>query len=43
MRQKSKGILLCVGIAAVATWLSGFRFEGFSMEIVGAPVLSILT
>lgn len=43
MKQKSTGILLCAIIAGAATALSGMKMGSFSMEIVGAPVLSILT
>jgi len=42
MRDKSFGVLLCAVIAGVATILSGLHIGSFSMEIIGAPVLSIL-
>lgn len=42
MKQKILGILLCTLVAGVATFLSGLAIGGFSMEIIGAPVLSIL-
>ena len=43
MKQKISGILLCAFVAGMATFLSGFSIGSFSMEIIGAPVLSILT
>ena len=42
MKSKIKGILLCTLIAGIATALSGLKIGSFSMEIVGAPVMSIL-
>ena len=42
MKNKGLGILLCVLIAGIATVLSGLHIGSFSMEIIGAPVLSIL-
>lgn len=42
IKQKGLGILLCIVIAGVATILSGFAVGGFALEIVGAPVFSIL-
>ena len=33
---------MCAAVAGVATILSGLKLGGFSMEIIGAPVLSIL-
>ena len=42
MKNKGLGILLCVLIAGIATVLGGLHIGSFSMEIIGAPVLSIL-
>ena len=42
MKEKGLGIILCITIAGVATLLSGLHIGSFSMEIIGAPVLSIL-
>ncbi len=42
MKNKMLGILMCAAVASVATLLSGLKLGGFSMEIIGAPVLSIL-
>ena len=33
---------MCILVAGIATILSGLKIGGFSMEIIGAPVLSIL-
>lgn len=43
MKDKSLGILLCAVIAGIATAISGLHIGIFSMEIIGAPVLSILS
>lgn len=42
IKEKSLGIILCITMAGVATILSGLHIGSFSMEIIGAPVLSIL-
>ncbi|MDO5399113.1 MAG: putative sulfate exporter family transporter [bacterium] len=42
IKEKSMGIVLCIVIAALATAVSGLRFGSFSLEVVGAPVFSIL-
>jgi len=42
MKNKIGGIVLCIIIAGVATLLSGLSIGGFSLEVVGAPVFSIL-
>ena len=42
MKQKIKGILLCAVIAGIATALSKLTIGRFALEIIGAPVLSIL-
>lgn len=36
------GILLCIGIASLATFLGGLSIGSFSFEIIGAPVFAIL-
>lgn len=40
--KKIKGILFCILIAGIATVLSECKIGNFSMEIIGAPVFSIL-
>lgn len=42
IKSKGAGILLCIIIATVATVLSGLSIGKFSLDIVGAPVFSIL-
>ena len=42
MKQKTLGVLLCALVAGTATALSGVSIGTFSVEIIGAPVLSIL-
>ena len=42
LRNRLLGIALCVVIAAVATVLSGINLGSFSLEVIGAPVFSIL-
>ncbi|MGN0684377.1 MAG: YeiH family protein [Oscillospiraceae bacterium] len=42
VKKNSLGILLCVVIAGVATFLGSLKIGSFSMELIGAPVLSIL-
>lgn len=42
IKEKGLGITLCVGIAAVATILGGLKIGSFSLEVIGAPVFSIL-
>lgn len=37
------GILLCMAIALAATFLSGLKIGNFSLEVIGAPVFSIIT
>ncbi len=41
-KEMIPGILLCVVIAAAATFLSGLQIGSFSLEVVGAPVFAIL-
>lgn len=41
IRTCAVGVLLCVVIAALASCVSGLTVCGFSMEIIGSPVLSI--
>lgn len=45
MKQQPKkllGILLCAGIAAVATAICNIKIGTFSFELIGAPVIAIL-
>ncbi|MCQ2416430.1 MAG: putative sulfate exporter family transporter [Oscillospiraceae bacterium] len=43
IKQNLAGILLCILIAAAATFLSSLHIGSFSFEIIGAPVFAILT
>lgn len=42
VKEKGPGILLCIVIAAVATFLGGLQLGAVSLEVVGAPVFAIL-
>ena len=42
VKKKAPGIALCAVLAAAATLLSTVELGSFSLEIVGAPVFSIL-
>ena len=42
IRQNGCGILLCAVIAAAATALSGLSIGGFSLNLIGAPVIAIV-
>ena len=42
VKSKGMGILLCAIIAGVATFLATLSVGGFSFEVIGAPVFSIL-
>lgn len=42
LQKNGIGICLCAGIAAVATILGGLSIGNFSLEVIGAPVFSIL-
>ncbi len=42
MKKKIFGIAFCALVAGFATLLGKLSFGGFSMEIIGAPVISIL-
>ncbi len=42
IKKNSLGIILCAAIAAAATALSGLSIGGFSLNLIGAPVISIL-
>ena len=39
---KGYGIVLCVGIAIVATMLGGASIAGVKLDVIGAPVFAIL-
>ena len=43
IEKNSLGIVICALIAGFATFLSSLKFDSFSMELIGAPVISILT
>lgn len=43
IKKNCPGILICALIAGFATFLGSLNFGGFSMELIGAPVISILT
>lgn len=43
VKKKMPGIALCAFVAGCATLLTGLRLGSFSMEIIGAPVIAILT
>lgn len=43
MNKKIPGIVLCAFVAGCATLLTGLKIGSFSMEIIGAPVIAILT
>ncbi|MDE5582342.1 MAG: putative sulfate exporter family transporter [Ruminococcus sp.] len=42
IKKNTVGILLCILISALATFISGLEIGSFSLEIIGAPVMSIL-
>ena len=42
IKKKAPGVLICAVVAAAATLLCGVKLGSFSLEIVGAPVFSIL-
>lgn len=42
IKQNGCGIILCTVIAAAATALSGLSIAGFSLNLIGAPVIAIL-
>lgn len=41
-KENGMGILLCIMVALAATWLGGVKIGKISLEVVGAPVFSIL-
>lgn len=43
LKQNAAGILLCAVIALAATWLGSVHIGTFSLEIIGAPVFSIIS
>ncbi|MGN0697184.1 MAG: YeiH family protein [Ruminiclostridium sp.] len=43
IKKNVPGIFICALIAGFATFLGSLNFGGFSMELIGAPVISILT
>lgn len=42
IRKNIFGILICTAIAAVATVLGGLKIGGFSMNLIGGPVIAII-
>lgn len=42
MKKKILGILLCIAIAALATFLGQLKIGNVALEVVGAPVFAIL-
>lgn len=42
LKKNLYGILLCAVIAVIATFLSSLKIDGFALELIGAPVMSIL-
>lgn len=42
MKKYLRGIILCVLIASFSTYLSNLKINNFSLEIIGAPVISII-
>lgn len=42
IKKNGLGILICAVIAGVATFLGGLEIGSFSLEVIGAPVFSIL-
>ena len=42
LKKTTFGLLLCIVIAGIATFMSGLSIGGFSLEVIGAPVFAIL-
>ena len=42
LKKNLCGILICAVIAVIATFLSLLKIGGFALELIGAPVMSIL-
>lgn len=42
IKEKGLGIVLCIGLAAIATVLANIKIGKVSFEIIGAPVFAIL-
>lgn len=42
IKKNSIGIVVCAVIAGIATFLSGLSIGSFSLEVIGAPVFSIV-
>lgn len=42
IKEKGLGIILCIGLAAIATVLANIKIGKVSFEIIGAPVFAIL-
>ena len=42
LKKNTFGLLLCIVIAGIATFMGGLSIGGFSLEVIGAPVFAIL-
>ena len=42
IKKNSIGIIICAIIAGISTFLAGLSIGGFSFEVIGAPVFSII-
>ncbi len=42
IKKNSVGIIICAIIAGVSTFMAGLSISGFSFEVIGAPVFSII-
>ncbi|MDE5670707.1 MAG: YeiH family protein [Eubacterium sp.] len=42
IKEKSLGVLICIAVAGLSTWLAGMNVGSFSLEVIGAPVFAIL-
>lgn len=42
VKKNATGIILCAVIAGASTFLAGLSIAGFSFEVIGAPVFSII-
>ena len=43
IKKNSLGIILCIAISALSSFLSTLNIGSFSLEIIGAPVFAIIT
>ncbi|MCM1473448.1 MAG: YeiH family protein, partial [Muribaculaceae bacterium] len=42
IKKKSLGIILCIAIAGLSSFLATINIGSFSLEIIGAPVFAIV-